>query len=321
MQPVATAQGCAPVCAAGRVGPRERVARSVARASSSRDARVSRSAPSPARASRPGSDDWTPAPDVASRLTRAALAASVSAALAHAAPAFAAAPPPAYSGVDPDKSELVQSASRRESCGPRPPLPFAPRARPAARLTPPPPSYPVAHPELLSKSRENKAAYDEQRLDNFYNRGYNINKLAGTEILPEPCDPRDPEFGYKCGSRLPRLPQDRTDPFDPRSQKYAPRRGAVLGLNDLNIEEEDDFPGSSSSSSASASSRGEERDATSAAANPWEGSVAEEGDAEVYAEGGGDGDALASSPGVDAIDREALDLDPDVHLGEGIMFE
>jgi hypothetical protein len=257
---------------------------------------------------------------VASRLTRAALAASVSAALAHAAPAFAAASPPAYSGVDPDKSELVQSASRRESSQPPAPAPLRPSRPPPTRLTPPPTSDPVAHPELLSKSRENKAAYDEQRLDNFYNRGYNINKLAGTEILPEPCDPRDPEFGYKCGSRLPRLPQDRTDPFDPRSQKYAPRRGAVLGLNDLNIEEEDDFPASSSSASSS-SSRDEERDAASAAANPGEGSVAAEGDAEVYAEGVGDGDALASSPGVDAIDREALDLDPDVHLGEGIMFE
>ena len=317
MQPVATARGCAPVRGAGSVGPRERVARSVGRASSSRDARAFRRNPAPARASRPRSDVGTPAPEVASRLTRAALAASVSAALAHASPAIAAAPPPAYSGVDPDKSELVQSASRREPSQPPAPAPLRPSRPPPARLTPPPPSDPVAHPELLSKSRENKAAYDEQRLDNFYNRGYNINKLAGTEILPEPCDPRDPEFGYKCGSRLPRLPQDRTDPFDPRSQKYAPRRGAVLGLNDLNIEEEDDFPASVSSSS----SRGEEREGASAAAIPGEGSVAAVGDAEVYAEGGGDGDALSSSPGVDAIDREALDLDPDVHLGEGIMFE
>lgn len=76
-----------------------------------------------------------------------------------------------------------------------------------------------------------------------------------------------------------------------------------MGLNDLNIEEEEDFPASSSSS------RGEERRATSADANPGEGS------------GDGDGDGLASNPGLDAIDREALDLDPDVHLGEGIMFE
>ena len=99
--------------------------------------------------------------------------------------------------------------------------------------------------ELLERSRENKAAYDKQRLDNFYERGYNINKIAGAEVLPEPCDPRDPEFGYKCGSRLPRLPQERTDPFDPRSDKYAPRRGAVFGLNDLNIEFDEDFPGGS----------------------------------------------------------------------------
>ena len=69
----------------------------------------------------------------------------------------------------------------------------------------------------------------------------------------------------------------------------------MLGLNDLNIEEEEDFPA--------------ERRATSADANPREGS------------GDVDGDGLASNPGLDAIDREALDLDPDVHLGEGIMFE
>ena len=185
---------------------------------------------------------------------------------------------------------------RRAACHRSPPPRSLPAPRPPLGETDPSsPFRSVPRPELLSKSRENKAAYDEQRLDNFYNRGYNINKLAGTEILPEPCDPRDPEFGYKCGSRLPRLPQERTDPFDPRSQKYAPRRGAVLGLNDLNIEEEEDFPA--------------ERRATSADANPREGS------------GDVDGDGLASNPGLDAIDREALDLDPDVHLGEGIMFE
>ena len=142
MQPVATARGCAPVRGAGSVGPRERVARSVGRASSSRDARAFRRNPAPARASRPRSDVGTPAPEVASRLTRAALAASVSAALAHTAPAFAAAPPPTYSGVDPDKSELVQSASRRVSSEPPAFAPFPPRARPSARLTPPPPSDP-----------------------------------------------------------------------------------------------------------------------------------------------------------------------------------
>ena len=62
-------------------------------------------------------------------------------------------------------------------------------------------------------------------------------------MLAEPCDPRDPEFGYKCGSQLPRLPKDRVDPFDPRSEKNAPRKGSVFGLNDLNIELEDDFQG------------------------------------------------------------------------------
>ena len=117
------------------------------------------------------------------RSSSASLAASlaVSAALVLASPssALAAAPPPAYSGVDPDSSELVQ--------------------------------------RLLARSKDNKAAYDEQRLDNFYRRDYRINGILGKELLPEPCDPRDPEFGYKCGSPLPRLSQDRTDPFDPRS--------------------------------------------------------------------------------------------------------
>ena len=63
----------------------------------------------------------------------------------------------------------------------------------------------------------------------------------GKEVLPEPCDPRDPEFGYRCGSKLPRLPMSRTDPFDDRSKPDAPRRGAVFGLNDLNVEDEPGF--------------------------------------------------------------------------------
>lgn len=118
-------------------------------------------------------------------------------------PAFASGPGPQYSGVDPDRSELVQ--------------------------------------RLLEKSKENKATYDQQRLDNFYKRDYNINKIAGHEVLPEPCDPRDPEFGYKCRNPLPRLPQERLDPFDPRNEKYAPRRGAVFGSNDLDIDLDADF--------------------------------------------------------------------------------
>ena len=77
----------------------------------------------------------------------------------------------------------------------------------------------------------------------------------------------------------------------------------MLGLNDLNIEEEEDFPASSSSSRAR---RGARRAPTRipgrVPATPTE-------------------TVSASNPGLDAIDREALDLDPDVHLGEGIMFE
>ncbi|XRB00521.1 hypothetical protein NFJ02_09g142210 [Pycnococcus provasolii] len=62
--------------------------------------------------------------------------------------------------------------------------------------------------KLLERTRENKEAYDQQRLDNYYNRKYRINEITGMEILPEPCDPRDPEFRNKC-TTLPRLPQDR----------------------------------------------------------------------------------------------------------------
>ena len=134
----------------------------------------------------------------------AAFAAAATLALAPASPALAA--PPAYSGVDPDASDLVK--------------------------------------RLRARSEENKAEYDRQRLDAFYRRDYAINKLVGKEVLPEPCDPRDPEFGYRCGSALPRLPASRTDPFDDRSAPNAPRRGAVFGLNDLNVEDEPSFVGS-----------------------------------------------------------------------------
>ena len=58
--------------------------------------------------------------------------------------------------------------------------------------------------------------------------------------MPEPCDPRDPEFGYRCGSALPRLPASRTDPRT--IDRRPPRRGgAVFGLNDLNVEDEPGF--------------------------------------------------------------------------------
>ena len=134
---------------------------------------------------------------------------------------------PAYSGVDPTTSDLVK--------------------------------------RLKASSDANKAEYDARRLDNFYRRDYAINKLIGTEVLPEPCDPRDPEFGYRCGSALPRLPASRTDPFDDRSAPAAPRRGAVLGLNDLNVEDEPGFDskgGSRSKSNANAEFEPSESSAT-----------------------------------------------------------
>ena len=138
---------------------------------------------------------------------RTAIAAGLGAIVSLARPdvALASGPGPQYSGVDPNESSLIQS--------------------------------------LKKKSEENKARYDEERLDNYYRRDFRINKILGAEVLAEPCDPRDPEFGYKCAPKLPRLPQDRVDPFDPRSGKYAPRKGAVFGLNDLNIDFEDSFPG------------------------------------------------------------------------------
>lgn len=156
----------------------------------------------------------------------AALAAAAAVTLAPAsAPALAA--NPAYSGVDPTTSDLVK--------------------------------------RLKASSDANKAEYDARRLDNFYRRDYAINKLIGTEVLPEPCDPRDPEFGYRCGSGLPRLPASRTDPFDDRSAPAAPRRGAVLGLNDLNVEDEPGFNsrgGSRSKSNANAEFESSESSAT-----------------------------------------------------------
>ena len=133
-------------------------------------------------------------------------------ALAPAAVTPALAANPAYSGVDPTTSDLVK--------------------------------------RLKASSDANKAEYDARRLDNFYRRDYAINKLIGREVLPEPCDPRDPEFGYRCGSALPRLPASRTDPFDDRSAPAAPRRGAVFGLNDLNVEDEPGFNSSTRKSNA-----------------------------------------------------------------------
>ena len=90
--------------------------------------------------------------------------------------AVAAPPPPPYSGVDPGQSAFIKG--------------------------------------LVEKSQREKAALDEERLNNFYKRDYAINKLLGAEVLAEPCDPRDPEFGWQCRPTLTRLPQDRLSEFD-----------------------------------------------------------------------------------------------------------
>jgi hypothetical protein len=49
---------------------------------------------------------------------------------------------------------------------------------------------------------------DQKRLDNYYNKKFLINEITGKEILPNPCDPRDFEFGGRCRTlpTLPRLP-------------------------------------------------------------------------------------------------------------------
>ena len=183
------------------------------RAPIARALRPSRSVTQRGRNDRDGTDEASgsgPADPVARAL--AALAAAVTLALAPAAVTPALAANPAYSGVDPTTSDLVK--------------------------------------RLKASSDANKAEYDARRLDNFYRRDYAINKLIGREVLPEPCDPRDPEFGYRCGSALPRLPASRTDPFDDRSAPAAPRRGAVFGLNDLNVEDEPGFNSSTRKSNA-----------------------------------------------------------------------
>lgn len=66
--------------------------------------------------------------------------------------------------------------------------------------------------ELLRKSRANKEKNDQQRLDRYYKREWAINKIVGKEVLPEPCDPRDLELGYKCRNLLPRTPEDKGQP-------------------------------------------------------------------------------------------------------------
>lgn len=52
--------------------------------------------------------------------------------------------------------------------------------------------------DLLQKTRDNKEKNDQDRLDRYYHREWVINNWMGQEILPEPCDPRDIEMGYRC---------------------------------------------------------------------------------------------------------------------------
>lgn len=84
---------------------------------------------------------------------------------------------PSFSGVDPNKSELIQ--------------------------------------RLLAKTKEDKAMLDQKRLDNYYNKKFLINEITGKEILPNPCDPRDYEFGGRCRTlpTLPRLPGETLPEF------------------------------------------------------------------------------------------------------------
>ena len=113
------------------------------------------------------------------RVAASALATSLTSLALLSSPCPALASTPAFSGVDPDSSGLVR--------------------------------------RLRERSIENKEKYDRQRLDNFYNREYNINKVLGVEVLPEPCDPGiqslgiDAEAtyrGYRCRERT-RLTIDR----------------------------------------------------------------------------------------------------------------
>lgn len=84
---------------------------------------------------------------------------------------------PSFSGVDPSQSELIQ--------------------------------------RLLANTKKDKAMLDQKRLDNYYNKKFLINEITGKEILPNPCDPRDYEFGGKCRTlpTLPRLPDETLPEF------------------------------------------------------------------------------------------------------------
>ena len=60
--------------------------------------------------------------------------------------------------------------------------------------------------KIISQHEKDKAMLDQKRLDNYYNKKFLINEITGKEILPNPCDPRDYEFGEECRT-LPTLPR------------------------------------------------------------------------------------------------------------------
>jgi len=66
---------------------------------------------------------------------------------------------------------------------------------------------------LRDSSAANRERYDQERLDRFYNKEFRINKLLRAEVLPEPCDPRDPEQRNRClpNAGLPARPEDRIE--------------------------------------------------------------------------------------------------------------
>jgi hypothetical protein len=51
---------------------------------------------------------------------------------------------------------------------------------------------------LLQRSAERREQNDERRLEQYYRKEFRLNRLLGVEALPEPCDPRQPEFRPKC---------------------------------------------------------------------------------------------------------------------------
>ena len=123
---------------------------------------------------------------------------------------------PSFSGVDPNKSELIQ--------------------------------------RLLAKTKEDKAMLDQKRLDNYYNKKFLINEITGKEILPNPCDPRDYEFGGKCRTlpTLPRLPDETLPEFPAivKNSSWAPppqvEQQPVVGAEvEITTEDHENYSSSS----------------------------------------------------------------------------